>query len=75
MILLLFDTSAKVMYENARTEKMIQSVINATVSHEIRNPINAIQSQNAMLEMLNKKVSDLIEYVRLGQLSFEDFIK
>ena len=53
---------------------MIQSMINATVSHEIRNPVNAIHSQNVILDMLIKKVGDLVEYVGLSQLSIEDFM-
>ena len=59
------------MYDNLRTEKMIQSTINATVSHEIRNPINAIYSQNIFLDMLFKKVTDLIEYYANKQLNFD----
>ena len=62
------------MYDNAKTEKMIQSTINATVSHEIRNPINAIYSQNIFIEMLFKKVADLIEYLVNKSLSLDQFL-
>ena len=39
------DISQKIMYEMALGEKRLFSLINATVSHEMRNPINSIMSQ------------------------------
>ncbi len=30
------------MYEKSQTEKKLLSIMNATVSHEMRNPINSI---------------------------------
>ena len=43
-ILQLSDISQKVMYEMACVEKRLFSLINATVSHEMRNPTNSIQA-------------------------------
>ena len=34
------------MCDIANGEKKLMSLINATVSHEMRNPINSINSQN-----------------------------
>ena len=39
------DVSQKVLYEKAVGEKRLFSLINATVSHEMRNPTNSIQAQ------------------------------
>ena len=39
------DVSQKVLYEMAVGEKRLFSLINATVSHEMRNPTNSIQAQ------------------------------
>lgn len=36
-------------------------MINATVSHEIRNPVNAIHCQNLTIKMLMGRIGDLIE--------------
>jgi hypothetical protein len=33
------------MYDIAKGEKKLLQLINATVSHEMRNPINSIQNQ------------------------------
>jgi signal transduction histidine kinase len=46
------DESARLLIQEERMEKITLSQVNATVSHEIRNPINAIHSQNIMLKML-----------------------
>lgn len=48
----LIDQTAKLMIEDERTEKMIMAQVNATVSHEIRNPVNSISSQNVVIKML-----------------------
>ena len=41
-------------------EQMLQS-INATVSHEMRNPINSILSQNHKQEELAKRLDTITE--------------
>ena len=40
---------------------MIMSQVNATVSHEIRNPTNSISCQNAAIKMLLERVDDIIK--------------
>ena len=42
VIITLIDYSAEVKHKKARTEKLIMSMVNATVSHDIRNPLNSI---------------------------------
>lgn len=44
-VIKLIDVTEKVLYELAEGEKRLFSLINATVSHEMRNPINAIHGQ------------------------------
>lgn len=41
-VLQLIDVSSKILYEMANGEKRLLSLINATVSHEMRNPTNSI---------------------------------
>ena len=41
-------------------EKKLLALINATVSHEMRNPINSIRSQILQQKMLNQKIIDLL---------------
>lgn len=49
------------MYEMANGEKRLFSLINATVSHEMRNPTNSIQAQVQEQRVLNKKLRDVIQ--------------
>ena len=41
-VLQIIDVSEKVQCEKAEGEKKLKSLINATVSHEMRNPVNSI---------------------------------
>lgn len=41
-VLQITDISQKILLEMSIGEKRLQSLINATVSHEMRNPLNAI---------------------------------
>lgn len=43
-LLQIIDLSSQVMFEFAKAEKRLMSLINATVSHEMRNPINSLKS-------------------------------
>jgi hypothetical protein len=43
-LLQLIDLSSQVMFEFAKGDKKLMSLINATVSHEMRNPINSLKS-------------------------------
>ena len=74
VVLQLIDTSSKVLLDQEKAEKVIMSMVNATVSHEIRNPINSIHCQNKLIELLIKKMEDLVDYLVRGQLSIEVFL-
>lgn len=42
----IIDVTARVKFDFAMVDKRIQELINAMVSHELRNPLNSIQNQN-----------------------------
>lgn len=42
----IIDISKDIMYSIANGEKKLLALINATVSHEMRNPLNSITAQN-----------------------------
>lgn len=44
LIIQFIDISDQVMFNIANGEKKLLSLINATVSHEMRNPLNSIYS-------------------------------
>ena len=43
-MLKIIDVSMDVLYERSQGEKKLLTVINATVSHEMRNPLNSIST-------------------------------
>ena len=45
-VLKIIDISKDILYEKIKGEKRLLALINATVSHEMRNPINSLKSQN-----------------------------
>ena len=44
-VLQIIDISQKILYEMAVGEKRLLTLINATVSHDMRNPTNSINTQ------------------------------
>jgi len=54
------DVSSSIMIDYLQTEKELYEIINATVSHEMRNPINSMVYQNEnILFVLNQVVAML----------------
>ena len=60
-VIQMIDISQKVLYEMALGEKRLFSLINATVSHEMRNPTNSIISQVQEQKRLNSKFRAILE--------------
>lgn len=64
------------MYNIANAEKKLLSTINATVSHEMRNPLNSIYSQNLKQMQINEKFKEMLTIdfssISLGKL--KDYI-
>ena len=60
-MLKIVDVSMDVLYERSQGEKKLLTVINATVSHEMRNPINSINTLNIKQQEINDKLRLLIE--------------
>jgi hypothetical protein len=60
-VLQILDVSAQIMFNVSKGEKKLMTLVNAAVSHEIRNPINSIRCQNLLLKMLNERLSDIID--------------
>ena len=56
------------MYDMANGEKKLMALVNATVSHEMRNPINSIKSQNLFQKELNQKLRDLITNINITSI-------
>lgn len=50
------------MYNVVNGEKRLLSMINATVSHEMRNPLNSIYCQNVKQKEINDQVEKFINF-------------
>lgn len=61
-MLQIIDISNQIMYNIVNGEKKLLAMINATVSHEMRNPLNSIYSQNIKHKELNDKLVKLITH-------------
>lgn len=42
MLLQIIDVSDRMLYNEVKTQKLLLTLINATVSHELRNPLNSM---------------------------------
>jgi signal transduction histidine kinase len=49
------------MFNRVNGEKKLLALINATVSHEMRNPLNSIHSQNLKQTQISEKFKELID--------------
>jgi signal transduction histidine kinase len=56
--------TASIMFNIAQGEKQLLSLVNATVSHEMRNPINSISNQILQLQMLNSKTKEVLDSLK-----------
>lgn len=63
------DISSQIMYNVANADKKLLTLINATVSHEMRNPTNSIYCQNIIQNQLNEKLQDVILDEKINTVS------
>ena len=49
------------MFEKEQSHSKVLALINATVSHELRNPLNAINAINLQKKSLYDKVDGILE--------------
>ena len=59
----MIDISTQIMYDKAIGEQKILTMSNAMVSHEIRNPLNSIYSQNIKLRLLIERSEEQIDEI------------
>ena len=70
VMLQIIDISDSILYDKEKAQNTFLALINACVSHELRNPLNSIIAQNIEKEYLIKQI-DLILKNELGNLSKE----
>jgi signal transduction histidine kinase len=60
----IIDVSPGVMYDQQKAENSFLALINACVSHELRNPLNSIMAQNIEKQHLYEELFSLLEMYR-----------
>ena len=60
-VLQILDVSTRVRYQKLSEENVQLQTINATVSHEMRNPLNAIMSQNLKMKEMVRLIKKLLQ--------------
>ena len=60
LVIQITDKAAAVHMREEKEEKMLMATINATASHDTRNPLNAIHTQNLVMNMQVGQICDLI---------------
>lgn len=55
------NVSKDIMYEQVHAENEFLAITNATVSHELRNPLQSISSQNLKIQLCIKELQNILE--------------
>ena len=61
------NVSANILYDQSKADNKFLQMINACISHELRNPLNSIIAQNMNKEMLYKELENIIGYQGLKE--------
>jgi len=55
------DISQRILGQNLRMEREYMAVMNSTISHEMRNPLNSIYSQ---VDVQQRKVEEMMNILK-----------
>ena len=56
----IIDISQTILYEQVHAENQFLAITNATVSHELRNPLQSITSQNLKINLCIKELLNIL---------------
>jgi len=59
------------MYEQVHAENQFLAITNATVSHELRNPLQSISSQNLKINLCVKELLSILKSDKSSKTSKE----
>lgn len=59
------DETKNILYADAQGKNKFLQIINATVSHELRNPLNSIIQQNLGTHYNLKQVKEIISDIKM----------
>jgi signal transduction histidine kinase len=55
------DVSQTILYEQVFAENQFLAITNATVSHELRNPLQSISAQNLKINLCLKEILSILK--------------
>ena len=58
-IIQIIDISNSIVFDQQRAQNEFLNVINACVSHELRNPLNSISAQNVLKKHLYARLKEI----------------
>lgn len=58
------DISQKILYDTSKAQTEFLSLINSTISHEMRNPLNSIINECNIMQILVVNVKSLLQTFR-----------
>ena len=61
IMLQIIDVSSSILFDKSKTQNQFLSIIYATVSNEMRNPMNSIKAENTLKKELIKRLKELLE--------------
>mmetsp|Transcript_8094 Transcript_8094/g.12464 ORF Transcript_8094/g.12464 Transcript_8094/m.12464 type:complete len:116 (+) Transcript_8094:593-940(+) len=75
LMLQVIDVSDSIRYDESKEQNQMLSILNATVSHELRNPLNAITGQNVQKEGLYGKIQKLLAKLEAGESTVSEMVE
>ena len=57
----IINISANILYDQQKADNKFLQLINACISHELRNPLNSIIAQNMEKSMLYDELENILE--------------
>ncbi len=73
------DVTTEILYKESQDEKVVLSLVNACVSHELRNPLNSIcaqaLTQKCLFAELVKHIEDPSDLVKTAFGDIEESLK
>ena len=68
------DISKTILYDMEKGHNAVLSMINACVSHEMRNPLNSIVAQNIEKEGIYKEINLLVSQLKNKSIKTKKFL-
>ena len=69
------DISKSILYDMERAHNSVLSMINACVSHEMRNPLNSVIAQNIEKKEIYNQLNELTLALKDGHMTQEKFLE